>query len=131
MVNNINTNGNFSVAGDFHDNSNSSNLIVNLSNDQLLEEGKHRREVLKDLCQKRVRVLLILLGIAALLAAFAFASSQYMDLPALVTVLSGAASVVTIMGSFKALGSASEDERRQVNALELIRQIQVDRRTRR
>lgn len=128
MVGNINANGDFTVSGDFHDNSvNLSRYVWDLSDEELVVELLHRKTTLKFLKRTRWKKLSIGVVIGVVLAAPAAVSSVLPDVPAILALISALGSIATIMLAIKSWGGRTSDEARQVDAIERIRQVGVDR----
>ena len=132
MVRDINTAGDFHVGGDFNDYSvNEGILIRDLSDDGLDIEWVHRSGNLAAFSRDRHKKLGVVIGFGAVLIALTVAFYVRNDGVDLSSVLSGLSSAATVYFAVANWGARSADELRQLDALEEIRQLRIDRRKRR
>ena len=125
----FNVGNNLDVKGDLHinDNSNQSKLLIDCSNDELLDERNHRKDLLSsERKSKWKRMAIVWLGAGCILGIIAI-WFYFQDKPNLSSLVLGIGGLLVAFASVKIFEHPTEFEARQVHALNEIRLILRER----
>ena len=110
-----------------NDNSTEHKLLINCSNEELLREDVHRRELLVDERKRKNRSILKLLFISALLCVAAFIWYQINDGLDMASISLGGAGVIIGFATIQQSQAQTEFEQRQISALNEIQMLLRER----
>ena len=111
----------------FNDQSNQPKLLIQCTNEELIQEEKHRRDLLDKERKKRGSFFAKIFIISGLLIVFAMIWAHFQGNTNLVTLLSGGMGIIMALANIKAMDARSVFEERQIAALEEIHMILRER----
>lgn len=111
----------------FNDQSSQSKLLVECTNEELIEEERHRASVLSKEKSRRRGIFIRFFVFAGILVLFAVGWARFNGDADLVSFLSGAGGLLLAVANLKAMEKPSAFEARQIAALEEINMILRER----